>query len=123
MNILVVDDEPAIIDALVPVLEAQDYRTTTAENAAEALAAADQANFDVVLLDLGLPNMDGYEVARQLRQEHGPRLQIVAVTGYEKDTGRLEDSGFDHHLIKPPDMSRLLEWLRRNGKEDMAWEA
>jgi two-component system CheB/CheR fusion protein len=69
---------------------------------------------DVVLLDIGLPEMDGYEVARRIRQD--PALQnivLVAVTGYglESDRVRSQEAGFDHHLVKPVDFDALLELL------------
>ena len=51
--------------------------------------------------------MDGYEIARRLREEHGDKFLVIAVTGYKKDSARLEQAGFDHHLVKPPDMRQL----------------
>jgi two-component system CheB/CheR fusion protein len=56
--------------------------------------------------------MDGYEVARRLREEHGNAgMRLVALTGYRKDTKRIEQAGFDRHMIKPPDMRKLFAWL------------
>ena len=61
-----------------------------------------------MILDLGLADMDGYEVARKLRDEHGEKkILLIAVTGYKNDAARLEKAGFDQHLIKPPSMQKL----------------
>lgn len=69
---------------------------------------------DVVLCDLGLPGMNGYEVARALRTEHDGALRLVAVSGYaqEEDVRRAADAGFDAHLAKPADPARLEGLLR-----------
>ena len=71
---------------------------------------------EVVLLDIGLPGMDGYQVAGQLRREGGPKAAlIIAVTGYgqEEDRRRSLEAGFDHHLVKPLDFDELLSLLAR----------
>jgi CheY-like chemotaxis protein len=73
-----------------------------------ALEAARADHPDVVLLDLGLPGLDGYEIARRLRREHeGESILLVAITGYQADVARLEEAGFDRHLLKPTDMNAL----------------
>ena len=93
-------------------------RCSHARSAGDGPAALAEARAlwpDVVLLDLGLPKMDGYEVARRLREEHGAGMRLVAVTGYQKDPARLEEARFDHHVIKPPDIPQLLQWLRERG--------
>ena len=77
-------------------------------------AALDQiANFqpDVVLLDLGLPIMDGYQVARQIRDLYTGNLIIVAITGYQNDELRLKQAGFHHHFTKPVDLEKLTALL------------
>jgi DNA-binding response OmpR family regulator len=60
-----------------------------------------------VLLDLALPDTDGYEVARALRSEHGDAITIIAVTGFPRDSVRLDDAGFDAHILKPIDPAKL----------------
>jgi CheY-like chemotaxis protein len=74
------------------------------------VAAADVFRPEVVVLDIGLPGMDGYEVARRLRAETGTRdAVLVAVTGYgrDEDRARSREAGFDHHLVKPVDFGLL----------------
>ena len=58
-----------------------------------------------------MADMDGYEVAKKLREEHGEKMLLIAVTGYKDDAPRLEQAGFDEHLIKPPSMQRLCAML------------
>jgi CheY-like chemotaxis protein len=80
----------------------------------EALAEAAARRPDVVLLDIGMPQMDGYEVARRLRQgAEGGKLVLVAVTGYgqEEDRRRAREAGFDYHMLKPVDPGDLRELL------------
>jgi CheY-like chemotaxis protein len=69
-----------------------------------------------VLLDLGLPGLDGYQVACKLRQERAEPLVIIAISGYgqELDRQRCREAGIDHHLIKPPDITALLSLLSRS---------
>ena len=92
-------------------LEQSGHVTHVEYDAANALSAAEVFSPEVALLDLGLPEMDGYELARRLRQH--PRLrevQIIAVTGYgaPSDRARTTAAGFDHHCVKPIDLVELL---------------
>src|SRR5207249_8161537 len=85
----------------------------TARDGPSALQNAAEHPPEVVLLDIGLPGMDGYEVARRLREQKGPYVTLVALTGYggEEDKRRSMDSGFDHHLVKPvgtEDLQRVI---------------
>jgi CheY-like chemotaxis protein len=103
-RVLVVDDNPDVAELLALELQMAGHEVVTAHDGQAALHAAAAFRPDVVLLDLGLPVMDGYEVARQLRQV--PELAgiaIVAVTGYggEQDRQRSWEVGIDHHLVKP----------------------
>jgi CheY-like chemotaxis protein len=78
------------------------------------LAVLDEFKPDVVLLDIGMPGMDGYEVARQIRRQTRHRnVLLIAVTGWsqEHDQRRARKAGFDHHVVKPPDMDRLCHIL------------
>ena len=78
--------------------------------APEALELAGSFRPAVVFLDLGMPGMDGYEVARRLRQDKGfDKMVLVALTGWgdASDRARTQDAGFDHHLIKPADLSAV----------------
>jgi len=85
-----------------------------AADGAAAIAAAPRLRPDVVLLDVGLPDMDGYEVARRLRADPRTRdVLIIAITGYgrEEDLRRSREAGIDDHMVKPVDPDRLLERL------------
>jgi len=109
-SILLVEDNVPAAVSLAKVLKLWGYGVRIAHSGEAGLAAAAAASPDVVLLDLGLPGMDGYEVARRLRAE--PRLRatlLVALTGYGQDEDRLRtrEAGFDHHLTKPADLNEL----------------
>jgi CheY-like chemotaxis protein len=89
--------------------------TATAEDGPAALAAAAQFRPEVALLDIGLPVMDGFELARQFRADPElRRTRLIAVTGYgqEHDRRRSAEAGFDAHLVKPVDIDELVRLLR-----------
>ena len=98
-------------------METLGHHATVAHSSADALERAAADRPDVCLLDIGLPQVDGYELARRLRaQATGRRPCLVAVTGYsqEQDRERARQAGFDHHLVKPADtavLARLLDQL------------
>ncbi len=111
-RVLVVDDEVDSATMLATILGMRGHQTQVAHDGEAALEAARAFEPDVVLLDLGLPKMNGYEVARRIRDaSDGRRVLLVALTGYEADPERLEHAGFDRHLIKPPDMDTLTKLL------------
>ncbi|MCY0987689.1 ATP-binding protein [Nannocystis sp. ILAH1] len=115
-RILVVDDNPDVAMALQMLLEAHGTAVRVAHDGADALLAARDFQPEVVLLDIGLPDMDGYEVARRLRREPGmDRALVIAVTGYGQDDARRrsQEAGFDWHLVKPVTMEDLEAALRR----------
>lgn len=85
-------------------------RVCTAADGAEALRAGAELRPDVVLLDLGMPDMDGYAVARRIREQPwGRDITLVALTGWgqERDNARTTEAGFDHHIVKPADIAAL----------------
>jgi PAS domain S-box-containing protein len=108
VRVLVVDDNEDAGQLLVDVLQLLGYEARTAVDGPSALEAARAFTPDVALLDIGLPVMDGYELAAQLRAE-GQRMPLVALTGYgqESDRRRSTDAGFAAHLVKPIDVDRL----------------
>jgi CheY-like chemotaxis protein len=115
LRVLVVDDNQDAADTLAAFLELLGVQVRTVHSGPEVVPAADAFAPDVVLLDIGLPGMDGYEVARALRAH--PRLaqvQLIALTGWgsEQDRRRALDAGFDRHLTKPVDLGKLEELLR-----------
>jgi len=107
--VMVVDDNEDAARALGEALEFQGHQVKVVFSAPDALALAAQFQPDVGLLDIGLPGMDGYELALRLRQQSARPLRLIAVTGYGQDSDRQRaaDAGFDHHLTKPVDLSRL----------------
>src|SRR5690606_34358129 len=98
-------------DGMALLLGARGHRAETAHDGAAALARARAERPDVVLLDIGLPGREGYEVAGILRRELGPAAWIVAVTGYgaPEDRERVREAGFDAHLVKPVSLRALDE--------------
>jgi signal transduction histidine kinase/ActR/RegA family two-component response regulator len=109
-SILVVDDNLDAAELLARVFEREGHLVVTAYDGVEALAKARELRPDVAVLDIGLPVMDGYELARRLRQEISPTLRLIAVTGYgqERDRRRSKELGFSHHFVKPVDIGALL---------------
>lgn len=109
-RVLVVDDNPDITQMLAAVLRLSGYDVSTALSAPEALKAAHEQRFDVVVSDIGMPGMNGYELARELRArpEYGS-ARMVAVTGFAvyDDRDRTLEAGFDAHLSKPVTPSDL----------------
>ena len=109
-RILVVDDNRDSAESLAMVLRLVGNDVRTAYDARQALALAETYRPELMLLDIGLPGMDGYELAKQIRSEPwGSRMRLVALTGYarEEDRRRAEEAGFDHHLAKPVDFDAL----------------
>jgi CheY-like chemotaxis protein len=113
-RVLVVDDNADVADALAMLLEVLGCRVATAATGAEALEHARRSRPRLALLDIGLPDMDGLELARRLRAEHPDpaALRLVAISGYghEEARQRSREAGFDLHLPKPvsPDDLRAL---------------
>ena len=112
--VLVVDDNRDAAETLAQIVELLGHRVDVAHDGAEALAKTDARRPDVVLCDIGLPGMDGYEVARQLRARHGDAIRLVAVSGYaqQEDLALATRAGFDGHLAKPVDPARIEDVLR-----------
>ena len=118
LSVLVVEDLDDTAQSTADLLALCGHRVRIATRGREALTAAAGEVPDVVLLDIGLPEMDGWEVARRLRdQTRGKQPFIVAVTGYGTDGDRLRsaDSGVDLHLVKPADPVALVGLLSRVG--------
>jgi CheY-like chemotaxis protein len=116
VKILVVDDNRDAADSLVLLLGMKGYETCAAYGGPEAVALADAEKPDVVLLDIGMPQMSGYDVVRELRHfSRQPRPRIYALTAYTQVSDRIaaKQAGFDGHLAKPVDLEVLLEMLRR----------
>jgi CheY-like chemotaxis protein/two-component sensor histidine kinase len=113
-RILVADDDPNTADTLNMLLTLAEHEVRVAHSGAEALRAARELRPDVALLDLSMPGLTGYDVARALRKEPWARnLRLIALTGWEQpdDLHRAQDAGFHERLIKPVDPDRLQQLL------------
>lgn len=109
-RILVVDDNRDAANTLGYLLRHLGHQVAIAHDAAACFSVALDIQPDVALVDIGLPGLDGYEVAKQLREQYAGRpLTLIAVTGYglEADRQRSAQAGFDHHLVKPVDLAAL----------------
>jgi two-component system response regulator MprA len=122
MRLLVVDDDRALRDVLRRALSLSGYEIRLAENGSEALAEVNGAVPDAVVLDVGLPDIDGLEVCRLLRRE-GNRVPVLMLTARDAVSDRIDglDAGADDYLVKPFDIdelkARLRALLRRAGAE------
>lgn len=107
-HVLVVDDEPAILRAVSTLLTGQGYRVETAETAGEVLDSRAYRRSDLILLDLGLPDADGFEVIRAVREHSGTPIIVLSVRGAEADKVRALTLGADDYLTKPFGVDELL---------------
>jgi PAS domain S-box-containing protein len=114
-RVLVIEDNSDGRDMLVTVLRLAGHEVHAAGTGAEGVQLALQHSPAVVLLDIGLPDLNGYEVGRELRQRLGPSVRLVALTGYgqPQDRARTEEAGFDAHVVKPVDPATLTSLLQR----------
>jgi signal transduction histidine kinase/ActR/RegA family two-component response regulator len=114
-RVLVVDDNQDAGEMLGMLLSSLHATVRTVHSGPEALAMLDEFAPEVVLLDIGMPFMDGYEVARRIRARRGRNVRLIALTGWgqEEDVRRAERAGFDHHLVKPPDLEKLGKLLNQ----------
>jgi CheY-like chemotaxis protein len=116
LRILIVEDDAGYAESLALLLETSGHQVEVAPSGPRGIEAARQAKPDVVLLDIGLPGMSGYEVARQLKGEGGRKKPfIIAVTGYGEPSDRLEcaEAGIDLHFVKPVDPEQLRGVVKR----------
>ena len=114
LRILVVDDSEDAAHTLATLLEISGYEMHIAHDGEQALAVAESCRPDVVLLDIGMPKLNGYEVCRRFRElDWGRRMIVIALTGWgqDQDRQRTADAGFNHHLVKPADPAALLQML------------
>jgi len=113
---LVVDDVADVTEMLAVVLTHAGYSVVTAASAPAALKAARERQFDVIISDIGMPEMNGYQLAREMRTMHGyESVPMVAVTGYSMfdDKERSTKAGFNAHMTKPIDPRALLELIEQ----------
>ncbi|MBR4743591.1 MAG: response regulator transcription factor [Oscillospiraceae bacterium] len=110
--VLVTEDDTPVRNLIVTTLKTHEYRYLTAKNGAEAILAASSHNPDVIFLDLGLPDMDGVEVIRQIRS--WSNVPIIVISARSDDADKIEalDAGADDYLTKPFSVEELLARLR-----------
>ncbi len=121
VNVLVVEDEPDAREVVGALLEARGARVLLTASVAEATESLAQSRPDVIVSDIGMPDVDGFEFARRLRKlspERGGDTPIVALTAYTSAQDRLRtfEAGYDCHLGKPVDMDELVRVLERLSK-------
>ena len=118
-RILVVEDNADSREMLKTLLELYGYQVEAAEDGRRGLEILQKDQFDMALVDIGLPGMDGYQVAQKIRQD--PRhagIRLVALTGYGRTADReaVKAAGFDEHLVKPLDQHKLTRILEKAGR-------
>jgi signal transduction histidine kinase/ActR/RegA family two-component response regulator len=114
LRLLIVDDNVDSAEGLARILSREGHDIRLAHDGPQALALVTAHSPQAIVMDIGLPGMDGYEVARRLRKSaHGAHVLLIAVTGYGQDEDRQQafSAGFDHHLIKPVDLAEVKRLL------------
>ncbi|WP_338262629.1 response regulator [Corallococcus caeni] len=116
-RILLVDDNPDAREGLREMLQMWGHTVAVAEDGPEALAMATPGTYDVIILDIGLPGLDGYQVAQELRGRVASDAHLIALTGYgaPEDRSRSEKAGFDLHLVKPVELVEIGRVLAQLG--------
>lgn len=120
-RILVADDYPSTAEITCTLLAMFGHDCRGAESGARAIALARELLPDIAILDIGLPDVSGYDVARELRAiAQGRRMFLAAVTGWgqAQDRARAFAAGFDHHVLKPADATKLKDIVRR---AELSW--
>ncbi len=111
-RVLIIDDEPAIARVLRPALQGHDFAVATAATGAEGLALVERFGPDLILLDLGLPDIDGLALLEQLRRQTAVPIIVLSVRGSEHDKIAALDNGANDYLTKPFGIGELLARLR-----------
>lgn len=116
LRVLVVDDAPDVLEMFGMLLRLSGYDVMVAPSATEALEQARAVQFDIIVSDIGMPQMNGYELAQRLRELHGyGSVPMIAVTGFAmyKDREQALESGFDAYLSKPVNPINLLDLIEK----------
>ena len=120
-RVLVADDNPDTADVLSMLIREMGHDTHTAYNGREAVETAERVHADAAILDIGMPEMNGFDVARSIRaQSWGKEMILVALTGWGQDEDKRQAAaaGFDHHLTKPAGYEDLVRLLGESTSED-----
>ena len=111
-RILIVDDEPTLVATIAPLIRARGYEVLTAMSGQAALEAVHRDAPDLVILDLGLPDIDGVDVCRQIRESRSTPIVVLSARGAENDKVRALDAGADDYVTKPFGTEELLARIR-----------
>jgi PAS domain S-box-containing protein len=125
-RILIADDNPDVAESFEVMLQMFGHDVRTAFDGLEALEKAEEFRPDIIVLDVGMPKLDGYETARRIRQKvWGQDVVLIAVTGWgnEKDKTLSAEAGFDVHLVKPVDADTILKSLNTINRSDLGGKA
>ena len=119
LRIVVADDDPDTVRTLRLLLEDEGHEVKSAGNGQAALDAVRDFGADVLLLDIGMPGLNGYEVAQKLRERYGSaKPTLIAITGRDSDSDKsfARSTGFDHYVSKPYEPRKLLALLEERGR-------
>ena len=119
-KILVADDDQDSAESLAMLFQMMGHEVRSALNGVEAIALAADFQPDLIVLDIGMPGLDGYEVCRRIRQQPGAHtIVIAALTGWtrDEDRDRSQEAGFDYHLVKPVEPDVLVQLVRSKHRE------
>jgi len=111
-RILVIEDNIDAADSLVQLLEIYGHQAKAAYTAREALELIKTFHADIALLDIGLPDINGYDVAAEIRR-FNQKIFLIALTGYAQDIARAQAAGFNHYMTKPIMLDRLQQLINR----------
>ena len=119
-HVLIAEDNPDGRESLRLLRTLLGYDVEVAGDGWEAVEKALNEHFDVAIVDIGLPKLNGYEVARRLRRSLGRDIRLVAYTAYDANDAAKEvrDAGFDAHLVKPATLQDILPWLGQDGSHN-----
>jgi CheY-like chemotaxis protein len=116
LRVMVVDDHVASGDLLREILTMEGYAVRVAICGRDAVAMSREFKPQIALLDIGLPDIDGFALAKQLKAElQLPPIRLIALSGYSRPADTIGEQGFDHYLVKPVDVDQLLSLLQRLG--------
>jgi CheY-like chemotaxis protein len=113
LRVLIADDNEDAADMLAMILDSKGHEVRVAHDGLEAVSSAVSFLPDVALLDIGMPELNGHEVAAQIREHAGKSVMLVAITGWSEPgvPQQQQYAGFDHHMVKPVDLERLNAFL------------